>query len=142
MKLGRVIGTVVPALVCDGLAGVPLLWVQPLTKSGEVEGSPLVCADPTRMAGPEETVYWVASREAALTLEPSFVPVDHAIVGITDDVQLDELPIDDAPFASGAPEAEPKAAPMASTKKRRGEKDAPAAGRRAGTKKHAKGAKP
>jgi hypothetical protein len=30
----------------------------------------------------------VASREAALTLDPSFVPVDDAIVGLVDDVRL------------------------------------------------------
>ena len=42
------------------------------------------------MAGPGEMVYWEASREAALTLDPSFVPVDHAVVGIVNDVQLDE----------------------------------------------------
>ena len=50
----------------------------------------LIAADGTRMAGPGETVYWEASREAALTLDPSFVPVDHAIVGIVDEVA--ELP--------------------------------------------------
>ena len=41
------------------------------------------------MAGPGQEVYWVESREAALTLDPSFVPVDHAIVGLVDDVKLD-----------------------------------------------------
>ena len=89
MVLGKVIGTLVPAVVCEGLAGVPLLWVQPLDKHGEPEGRPMVCADGTRMAGPGETVYWEASREAALTLDPWFVPVDHAVVGIVNDVQLD-----------------------------------------------------
>ncbi len=89
MFLGRVTGRVVPAVVADGLAGVPMLWVQPLETDLEPVGRPLVCADPTRMAGPGELVYWEASREAALTLEPWFVPVDHAIVGIVDDLQID-----------------------------------------------------
>lgn len=89
MFLGRVIGRLVPAVVTPGLAGVPLLWVQPLDKRGAPDGRPFVCADGTRMAGPGEMVYWEASREAALTLEPSFVPVDHAVVGIVDDLQLD-----------------------------------------------------
>jgi len=44
------------------------------------------------MAGPGELVYWEASREAALTLEPSFVPVDHAVVGLVNDLQIDEAP--------------------------------------------------
>jgi len=88
--LGRVIGRLVPATVTPGLEGVPLLWVQPLDKNGAAGGRPFVCADGTRMAGPGEMVYWEASREAALTLEPSFVPVDHAVVGIVDDLQRDD----------------------------------------------------
>jgi ethanolamine utilization protein EutN len=89
MLLGRVIGTVVPAHVVEGMAGVPLLWVQPLARDQKPEGAPIVCADGTRMAGPGELVTWVASREAALTLDPWFVPVDHAVVGLVDDVRLD-----------------------------------------------------
>ncbi len=91
MFLGRVIGRLVPAVVTPGMEGFPLLWVQPLDKHQETEGRPFVCADGTRQAGPGETIYWEASREAALTLEPSYVPVDHAVVGIVDDVQLDEV---------------------------------------------------
>ena len=90
MRLAKVIGTLVPAVVTPGLEGVPMLWIQPLDKRGERSGRALVCADGTRMAGPGETVYFVASREAALALEPSFVPVDHAVVGIVDTHSLDE----------------------------------------------------
>jgi ethanolamine utilization protein EutN len=92
MQLGKVIGTVVPVALADGLAGVPLLWVQPVDKRGADRGAPFVAADATRMAGPGHTVTWEASREAALTLDPWFVPVDHAVVGLVDDVQLDEAP--------------------------------------------------
>ena len=89
MLLGRVIGTVVPSVVVEGLAGTPMLWVQPLDRQQESEGEPIVCADSTRMAGPDEIVYWVESREAALALDPWFVPVDHAIVGIVDEIKND-----------------------------------------------------
>ena len=88
MLLGRVIGTVVPAMVVDEISALPLLWVQPLDREGRPEGEPLVCADGTHMAGPGQMIYWVASREAALTLDPWFVPVDDAIVGLVDDVRL------------------------------------------------------
>ncbi len=37
--------------------------------------------------GPGQMIYWVASREAALTLDPWFVPVDDAIVGLVDEVR-------------------------------------------------------
>ena len=91
MFLGKVIGRMVCAVVTEGMAGVPLLWVQPLDKMQQPSGLPFVCADGTRMAGPDEIVYWEASREAALTLHPSYVPVDHAIVGLVNDVQIDDL---------------------------------------------------
>jgi len=84
MLLGRVIGTVVPCVVTQGLEGVPMLFVQPLGKTGAPEGRALVAADSTRMAGPGELVYYEGGREAAMALEPSFVPVDHAIIGIVD----------------------------------------------------------
>lgn len=90
MFLGQVIGRMVCSVVYEGMTGVPLLWVQPLDKHRQPTGRPFVCADGTRMAGPDELIYWEASREAALTLDPSFVPVDHAVVGLVDDVQLDE----------------------------------------------------
>ncbi len=88
MLLGRVIGTVVPCAVYEGLQGVPMLLVQPLDKEQMQSGSPLVCADSTRMAGPGELVYYEGGREAALALDPWFVPVDHTIIGIVDGVDL------------------------------------------------------
>ena len=88
MLLGRVIGTVVPAVMVDGLAGTPMLWIQPLDRAGRSEGEAIICADGTRMAGPGQMIYWVASREAALTLDPAFVPVDDAVVGLVDDLRL------------------------------------------------------
>ncbi len=88
MLLGRVVGTVVPCVAYDGLQGVPMLFVQPLDRNGTPEGRALVAADATRMAGPGDVVYYEGGREAAMALDPWFVPVDHAIIGIVDDVSL------------------------------------------------------
>ena len=88
MHLGRVIGTVVPCVVYEGLAGVPMLLVQPLDKRQQPAGAPIVCCDATRMAGPGELVYYEGGREAAMALETTFVPVDHSIIGIVDGVDL------------------------------------------------------
>ncbi len=88
MQLGRVIGTVVATEKVVGLDGVRFLLVQPLDKHEQQQGSPLVAADAVAMAGVGELVYFVASREAAEALEVRFVPVDHAIVGLVDDVHL------------------------------------------------------
>ena len=90
MLLGKVIGIVTATIVYKGLEATPLLFVQPLDKTGKPKGKTVVCADSTRMAGPGELVYYEGGREAAMTLSPSFVPVDHAIVGIVDNLNLQE----------------------------------------------------
>ncbi len=90
MKLGKVIGRLVPATIYEGLKGVPMLWVQPQDRNGHPKGTPIVCADGTRMAGPGEQIYYESSREAALLLDPWFVPVDDAVVGIVDEIHLGE----------------------------------------------------
>ena len=88
MKLGKVIGTLTPCSVNKGLEGVPMLLVQPLDKHQKPKGQIIVSADSTRMAGPDELVYYESSREAALALDPWFVPVDDTIIGIVDDVHV------------------------------------------------------
>ncbi len=90
MFLGRVMGTVVASTRYQDLDGIKFLVVQPLDRQLEPEGRPVVAADGVAMAGPGELVYVVASREAAQALPEVFVPVDHAIVGIVDQVYLEE----------------------------------------------------
>ena len=86
MLLGKVLGTLTPAIVYEGLEGVPMLIVQPLSKDGKTSGLPLIAADSTRMAAPNELIYYEGGREAAMALDPWFVPVDHTIIGIVDDI--------------------------------------------------------
>ncbi|MBX3394254.1 MAG: ethanolamine utilization protein EutN [Phycisphaerae bacterium] len=88
MLLGRVIGTVVNCEVYEGLRGVPMLIVQPLDKRRAEVGTPIVCCDATRMAGPGELIYYEGGREAAMALDPAFVPVDHSIIGIVDAIEV------------------------------------------------------
>jgi len=91
MLLGKVIGTLTPAIIYPGLEGIPMLLVQPLDKKMKAEGRVVVACDTTRMAAPEEIVYYEGGREAALALEKWFVPVDHTIIGIVDDVNYLDL---------------------------------------------------
>jgi len=86
MFLARVIGQVVPCVVYTGLEGVPMLILQPLDKSLKPKGTAIVAADSTRMAGPGELVAYEGGREAAMALDTTFVPVDHAIIAIVDGV--------------------------------------------------------
>ena len=87
MQLARVTGTLVASVKADGLEGVKFLIVQPLDRRQRPEGSPVVAADGVHMAGPGELVYIVGAREASQALPNTFVPVDHAIVGIVDAVE-------------------------------------------------------
>jgi ethanolamine utilization protein EutN len=88
MQLARVIGRVVATEKAEGLEGVRFLLIQPLDKHQEPIGSTVVAADAVHMAGEGELVYFVSSREAAEALSVRFVPVDHAITGIVDEVHL------------------------------------------------------
>jgi ethanolamine utilization protein EutN len=87
MFLGRVIGTCVATRKAQGLEGVRLLVVEALDAHGARVGEPFVAADPLG-AAPGERVYYVSSREASLALEEAFVPVDAAIVGLVDEVDV------------------------------------------------------
>jgi ethanolamine utilization protein EutN len=88
MQLATVIGTVVASQKYQGLEGIKLLVVQPLDRDQRPQGEPVIAADATAQAGPGELVFIIASREAALALPETFVPVDHAIVGIVDEVDV------------------------------------------------------
>lgn len=89
MLLGRVVGQVVLCVAYEGLQGVPMLIVQPLDKKLRPKGKTIVAADATRMAGPGELVSYEGGREAAMALETTFVPVDHAIIAIIDGTTID-----------------------------------------------------
>ncbi|NNF08131.1 MAG: EutN/CcmL family microcompartment protein [Candidatus Eisenbacteria bacterium] len=84
MHLGRVTGTLVATAQYEGLQGIKFLLVQPLDRQQKPDGDMVVCCDGTGQAGPDELIYFIGGREAALVLEETFVPVDHTIVGIVD----------------------------------------------------------
>lgn len=83
MYLGKVIGSVVAERKALGLEGAKFLIVQPVTDELHNAGPTQVAVD-TVQAGPGDLVALVGSREAALALDPYFVPVDAAIIGIVD----------------------------------------------------------
>jgi ethanolamine utilization protein EutN len=86
MYLGIVKGTIVASRKAEGLEGTKILLVQPVDEN-KVPVGDLQAAIDTVQAGVGDFVYLVGSREAALALEPHFVPVDAAIVGIVDGLQ-------------------------------------------------------
>ncbi len=88
MQLARIIGTLVATRKVEGLEGVKFLIAQPLDKQRRPKGDPVIAADATAQAGYGELVFIIGIREAALALPTPFVPVDHAVVGIVDRVDM------------------------------------------------------
>ena len=89
MYFGRVIGSVVATHGIEGLAGNRLLLIERTDELGKSLQREEVAVD-TVQAGPGDRVVLVSSREAAMALPEPHIAVDAAIVGIIDDVELEE----------------------------------------------------
>jgi ethanolamine utilization protein EutN len=88
MLFGRVRGAAICTIKYPGTEGVKLLVVQPLNKKLEPIGLLQVAADVVH-AGPGDLCVMVRSREAALAMrDEKFVPVDLALVGIVDELEV------------------------------------------------------
>jgi len=88
MLLGRILGSAVCTLKYQDLEGVKLLTVQPLNKKLEPVGRIQVAADVVH-AGPGDLVVMVRAREASLAMhDVKFVPVDLAVVGVVDELEV------------------------------------------------------
>lgn len=88
MIFGKVVGSAVCTLKYTGTEGLKLLVVQPLNKRLEPNGPLQVAADVVD-AGPGDVCVMVRSREAALAMpEIKFVPIDLALVGVIDELEV------------------------------------------------------
>lgn len=88
MLFGRVRGTAICTIKYPGTEGLKLLVVQPLNKKLEPVGGLQVAADVV-MAGPGDLCVMVRSREAALAMPvEKFVPIDLALIGIVDELNV------------------------------------------------------
>ena len=88
MLFGRVKGTAICTIKYPGTEGLKLLIVQPLNKKLEPLGTLQVAADVVQ-AGVGDLCVMVRSREAALAMPVErFVPIDLALVGIVDELEV------------------------------------------------------
>ena len=88
MIFGKVVGNAVCTLKTNGTEGLKLLVVQPLNKRLEPAGALQVAADIVD-AGPGDVCVMVRSREAALAMPVvKFVPIDLALVGVIDELEV------------------------------------------------------
>ena len=88
MILARVVGTVVATRKDPRLEGKKLLIVRPVSPEGKDESGYLVAVD-TVGAGFKEKVLVVSGSSARMADGCKELPVDTAVIGIVDDVQLD-----------------------------------------------------
>jgi ethanolamine utilization protein EutN len=88
MKLGRVTGRVVSTQKVDSFEGIKLMLVQPLDEKLELAGDPIVAFD-TIQAGVGDHIYYETSKEAGRVLITTMNPCDAAIVGIVDNILLE-----------------------------------------------------
>ena len=89
MILAKVVGTVVATRKDERLLSAKLLISRPMDPSGKPEGTYLVAVD-TVDAGVGETVLIVSGSSARMAAGMKDTPVDAAIVGIIDTVDVAE----------------------------------------------------
>jgi ethanolamine utilization protein EutN len=87
--LAKVVGTVVATRKDPRLVSSKLLIARPMDPRGKAEGSYLVAVD-TVDAGIGETVLIVSGSSARMASGMKDCPIDAAIVGIIDDIELNE----------------------------------------------------
>jgi ethanolamine utilization protein EutN len=89
MLLAKIVGTVVATRKDPRLVSNKLMVVRPMDPRGKADGNYLVAID-TVDAGVGETVLVVSGSSARMAAGMKDVPVDAAIVGIIDDIEISE----------------------------------------------------
>jgi ethanolamine utilization protein EutN len=89
MLLAKVVGTVVATRKDERLVSAKLLVSRPIDPTGKPEGSYLVAVD-TVDAGVGETVLIVSGSSARMASGLKDCPVDAAIVGVIDRIDIDQ----------------------------------------------------
>jgi microcompartment protein CcmK/EutM len=89
MQLARVIGTVVSTQKHPKFEGAKLLLVQPLNVDDTPRGAALLAVDGVGAGVDEKVLIVLEGRAAGETLGKKGAPVDAAIIGIVDSVEVD-----------------------------------------------------
>jgi microcompartment protein CcmK/EutM len=89
MLVAKIVGTVVATRKDPRLVSSKLLVVRAVDARGKAEGSPLVAID-TVDAGVGETVLIVSGSSARMAAGLKDCPVDAAVIGIIDSVDISE----------------------------------------------------
>jgi len=90
MTLARVVGTVVATQKHQKFEGAKLLLVQPVTLEDTPRGPVLLAVDSVGAGVNERVLLVIEGRAAAEAVGRKGTPVDAAIIGIVDQVEVDE----------------------------------------------------
>ena len=90
MQIGRVIGTVVSTQKHRKFEGAKLLLVQPTTLDDAPRGTPLLAVDSVGAGIHEKVLVVIEGRAAGEALGRKAAPVDAAVIGIIDSVDVQE----------------------------------------------------
>jgi len=90
MQIARVVGTVVATQKHGAFEGAKLLLVQPLTLEGQPRGTALLAVDSLGAGVHEKVLIVMEGRAAGEALGRKGAPVDAAIIGIIDSVDVQE----------------------------------------------------
>jgi microcompartment protein CcmK/EutM len=88
MQIAKVVGTVVSTQKHGKFEGAKLLLVQPLTADDTPQGTPLLAVDGVGAGIQEKVLIVLEGRAAGDALSKRWAPVDAAIVGIIDRVDI------------------------------------------------------
>ena len=89
MQIARVIGTVVATQKHRKFEGAKLLLVQPLNADGTPRGTALLAVDGVGAGVDEKVLIVLEGRAAGEALGRKAAPVDAAIIGIIDEIDID-----------------------------------------------------
>ena len=89
MQLARVVGTVVATHKHPKFEGAKLLLVQPIALEGTPRGNPLLAVDSVGAGVHEKVLVVIEGRAAGDALGRKGAPVDAAVVGIVDSVDVE-----------------------------------------------------
>jgi ethanolamine utilization protein EutN len=90
MQLARVVGTVVSTQKNRKIDGAKLLLVQPVTPHGRASGATLLAVDSVGAGVGEQVLVVVEGKAAGQALGRKLAPIDAAVVGIVDRVDVHE----------------------------------------------------
>ena len=91
MQIGRVTGTLVATQKHKTLLGAKLLLVQPLTLEGTPRGTPVLTIDSVGAGVGERVLIVIEGKAAGDALGRRGAPVDAAIIGIVDRLDIDSV---------------------------------------------------